>query len=157
MHIAIALSAAALPDATWTTVHIAHAALEAGHHVHFVRPDHLEVTVRGAVTALARSYVGPAPGREALASMLRRPAVSLQHVDLAIAGLLLLRVNPPTAAAMRLGTLAQQRGVSVVNDPAGILRTRSKAWLATLPPDVPPPPLGGHPPAPLRPPVSGGL
>ena len=50
-----------------------------------------------------------------------------------------MRVNPLSLAAEQFCLLAQEQGVHVVNDPAGAARTRAKAWLASLPADVPRP------------------
>jgi len=76
---------------------------------------------------------------EDLAHVLNRGVLPRRHLELLDSDLLLVRVNPLRFGTLSLLLLARQRGVRVVNDPIGLARSRSKAWLASLP-DVPAPP-----------------
>lgn len=138
MRFAILLSNVEQVEPTWTTMHLAHAALQAGHGVRFIEPRDYEVTSRGQL--VARSYVAepPSPGREELCDALAGRNLQRRYAALDSCEILLIRVNPLTEAVLNLALLASELGVQVVNDPVGIARTHSKAWLAGLR-DVPRP------------------
>ncbi len=138
MRIAIAVNNVQQVEATWTTLHLAHRALEQGHSVRFIETRDYEITSRGQL--VARAYVAdpPSPGHLALGAALLDRALPRRYTTLESCDLLLLRVNPLTEAMLNMALVAQELGVAVVNDPTGIARTRSKAWLAGLS-DVPRP------------------
>ncbi len=132
MRVAIALNNVQQVERTWTTLHLAHRALEQGHAVRFIEPRDYEITSRGQL--VARAYVAdpPSPGHDALGQALSERALPRRYTTLESCDILLLRVNPLTEAMLNLALVAQELGVMVVNDPTGIARTRSKLWLAGL-------------------------
>jgi len=135
---AVALQRSPRLGPTWTTVHLAHAALEAGHRVWFLAPEEAEITRRGRLVCRVGEIAGPPPDREQLAARLVNGELTRRYVELDRCDLLLLRLNPLTDAALAVALMAREHGVPVVNDPTGLAMTRSKAWLATLV-DVPRP------------------
>lgn len=136
--LAIALQRTARLSPTWTTVHLAQAALAAGHRLWFLAPEDVEVSRRGRLLARVGELSGKQLDRETLTARLLRGDLRRRYVELASADLLLLRLNPLTNGALAAALLAREAGVPVINDPAGLALTRSKAWLATLA-DVPRP------------------
>ena len=138
MRIAFAISNAELVQETWTTTHLACRALEGGHTVLFIEPRDLEITARGQLVARAAIVEQPTP-RAALAAALAGRSVPRRYVGLLTCDLLLLRLNPLPESLLNLLLIAEDQGLRMVNPPGGVLRTRSKAWLATLT-DVPRPP-----------------
>jgi glutathione synthase len=138
MILAIAMQRGARLTPTWTTLHLAHAALASGHRVWFLAPEDVEIGRRGVLLARVGEAARPPQEREELAAMLLGGALQRRHVELGRAQVLLLRLNPLSAGALVVAMLAREAGVEVVNDPAGLALTRSKAWLATLT-DVPRP------------------
>lgn len=139
MRVAILLNNVEQVELTWTTLHLAAAALACGASVRFIEPRDPELTSRGQLVARAYVVEPPGPGFEALHAALVGRALPRRYVTLESCELLLLRVNPLTEPLLNLALLAQELGVRVVNDPTGVARTRSKSWLAGLP-DVPRPP-----------------
>lgn len=123
---------------TWTSSHLAVAALQMGHRVRLLEPWGHEVTEGGRIVARAWVFDEPVASRPAMLSALKERRVARRFIELRQLDLLLLRVNPLTPTALQAALLAQEAGVSVVNDPMGTLLTRSKAWLAALR-DVPRP------------------
>lgn len=138
MRIAIAVNNVQQIERTWTTLHLARHALEAGHSVRFIESRDYEITSRGQLVARAFVAEPPAPSHDALASALAMRELPRRYTTLESCDLLLLRVNPLSESMLNLALVAQELGVQVVNDPTGIARTRSKAWLAGLA-DVPRP------------------
>ncbi|NOY25277.1 MAG: hypothetical protein GXP62_05335, partial [Oligoflexia bacterium] len=114
------------------------AALRAGHRLWFLAPEDVEITRRGKLVARVAEMLGPVPDRATLTQRLTAGKLPRRYVELPRADLLLLRLNPMTDGALAIALLAREAGVTVVNDPAGLALTRSKAWLATLV-DVPRP------------------
>ncbi len=139
VRIAFAITRAASIDETWTTVHLARAALERGFGVRFIEPWDFEIDARGRVIARAHAYDSPASG-EAIGQGLSRRRAPRRYVDLEKVDMLLMRAAPLDLGVLAFAELAKERGVRVVNDPAGLMRVTHKAWLASLPADVPRPP-----------------
>ena len=83
---------------TWTSAHLAHAALEAGHEVRLFEPWSHEVTEHGRLVARAWALAGPSGSRAELIRKIRRGALPRRYVGLASLDRLFLRVNPLTAA-----------------------------------------------------------
>lgn len=135
---AIALQRSARLSATWTTVHLAWAALAQGHRLWFFSPEDAEISRRGILRMRVGELDAPVQDREVLTSRLMAGELRARHVDLLRADLMLLRLNPLSPTAMVVALMAREAGMPVVNDPVGLGLTRSKAWLATLP-DVPHP------------------
>jgi glutathione synthase len=136
VRIGIVLSSAAAASVTHSTVHLAQAALEAGHLLRVLEPWDFEVDPRGRVRGRAHVFDEPLAegdaGREALVAALIGRAALRRNVEVDRLDVLLLRVNPLDEAVVTYAQLAQAAGVRVVNAPDTILRTSHKAWLATL-------------------------
>ncbi len=139
MRLVFVVSSTLVMDATWTTLHLAQGALDEGHAVLFTEPRSFEITAAGRLVVRAWAATGRSSSRAELATLLARGALPYRHTVLGPGDLLLLRVNPLTPAMLNFALVAQDRGIAVLNDPAGVARTRAKTWLATLP-GVPRPP-----------------
>jgi len=139
MQIGMLISSAAVIRPTWTTAHLAHAALLAGHTVRFFEPGSMEVTTQGRVVVKAHVIDAPMSGPTEVADKLAHYQLTRRYVDIGGLDLLLMRANPLTNTVQNLALMAMERGVRVVNNPTGIALTRSKSWLASLP-EVPRPP-----------------
>jgi len=129
VRIGFAITRAASVESSWTTIGLASAALRRGWEVRFIEPWDFEVDPEGRLLARCHAFsspVEPEPMAEALASrQASRRFVNLPQLDL-----LLLRAAPLSTRILTFASLAQERGVRVVNDPAGLLRVTHKAWLA---------------------------
>jgi glutathione synthase len=139
VRLGIVITRAALMDATWTTLALARAALDRGHEVRLIERTDIEVDPKGRVIARAFSFDPPGPAVESMADDLRMRLADRRFVDLERLDLLLLRSAPLSAELLGFAQLLRDRGVAVVNDPDGLSRLSSKAWLASLP-GVPTPP-----------------
>ena len=138
MRVAIAVNNVSALTPTWTTVHLIDAFLEAGHEVRIIEALELDVSPDGTLVARTWRLDPPSPGIEAVTRMLQRRTARRARCVLRECDLLLLRVNPLRLDVLTFGLLAEEQGVRVVNSPAGLARTSSKSWLATLT-DVPRP------------------
>lgn len=138
LRIGIAIHRAPSLDASFTTVHLALAALRRGHVVRFIERQDFEIDPAGAL--LARAYVLDAPPSDvdALAALLARADGPRRIIDVEDLDLLLLRVTPYDPAVLAFAGIARDRGVRVINDPDGAALVSSKAWLASQR-DVPTP------------------
>jgi glutathione synthase len=138
MRIGIAVTRAASMDHTWTTLHLAQAALRRGHAVRFIEPADYEIHEDGEVLVRGSCFDEPAlPAAMAEALQSRtapRRIAPIEHLDL-----LLLRAAPVDTAVLTFAAIARARGVPVVNDPAGALAVGHKGWLASIP-GLPTPP-----------------
>lgn len=132
MRIAFAISRASSVDESWTTVHLARAALDRGDHVRFVEPWDFEIEESGRVVARSHAFDTPTSSDEIAIRLVERSAVR-RHVDLENVDLLMIRASPLDLAVLTFATLARERGVQVVNDPLHVVRVSHKGWLATLP------------------------
>ena len=139
MQIGMLISSATVIRPTWTTAHLAQAALAAGHSIRFIEPGSMEVTVQGRVVTQAYVLDAPEASPGVLANKLSSRQLTRRYVDVGSLDLLIMRANPLTSTVQNLALMAQERGVRVVNDPTGIARTRSKTWIASLR-EVPRPP-----------------
>ena len=138
MQIGMLISSAAVIRPTWTTAHLAHAALLAGHTIRFIEPHDMEVTTHGRLVTRAHVLEHPLASPTEVAQQLSGLHLTRRFIEIATLDLLFMRANPLTPAVLNLALMAQEWGVRVVNDPMGIARTRSKTWLAALQ-DVPRP------------------
>ena len=132
MQIGMLISSAAVIRPTWTTAHLAHAALLAGHSVRFIEPHDMEVTTHGRLVTRAHVLDHPMGSPTEVAQQLSGLNLIRRFVEIPTLDILFMRANPLTPAVLNLALLAQEWGVRVVNDPIGIARTRSKTWLAAL-------------------------
>lgn len=132
MRLVIVISGASLLDATYTTVHIATAALDRGHPVRFVEPWDFEVDPAGRLLARAHALDEPVASREALVQLLDRREASRRYVEFGPGDVVLLRINPFDPAVVSYAQMARRSGARVHNDPSTILLTGHKGYLATL-------------------------
>lgn len=140
MKVAFAITRAASVDDTWTTVHLAVAALARGWQVRFVEPWDFEIDPTGALVARAHAFDRPTDAAT-LARRLASREAPRRFVDLRGVDLLLLRASPLDNALLTFAMIAQSLGVRVVNDPAGLVRVSHKGWLASIPGAPTPPSL----------------
>ena len=139
MRVLLLLTSAAAVDPTWSSVHLADAALRVGLPLRVFEPGDFEITRAGRLVARAWCFEPPSFGVPSLAGAIAGRAAPRRYVELAPGDTLFMRVNPFTAGVEQLCLMAQEHGVSVINDPAGVSRTRGKSWLATLPAAIPRP------------------
>ncbi len=132
MKVGFVIARASSLDTTWTTVHLAAAALKRGLSVRFIEPWDFEVDASGRLIARAHSFDEPISA-EALVVALTERQAPRRYVDLSRLDLLLLRTAPLDAGTLAFAAMVRDRGVRVVNDPDGILRVSHKAWLASCP------------------------
>lgn len=132
MRVGIVISNAVATSPTHSTVHIALAALRAGHIVRFIEPWDFEVAPDGRLHARAHCFEDAPTSREELSRQLIERQAARRSIEVDRLDLLLLRVNPLHDAVHSFALLAQQAGVRVLNDPASLPRTNHKGWLATL-------------------------
>lgn len=123
-------------DVTWTTLALVQAALDRGHSVRVIERTDFEVDPSANLVARAFAFEPPGQGVDDLVVRLRRRTAERRYVDVATLDLLLLRSAPLITPLLTFAQLAQERGVPVVNDPSGLVKVTSKAWLAGLA-DVP--------------------
>jgi glutathione synthase len=138
MRLALIVTSVAGMDPTWTTIHLIHAAVAAGHTVRLAEPQDFEVTAAGRLVMRAWCLDHPIVDRIELTRRITHSELPRRYVDVGGCDRLLIRVNPLSADLVHYALLAQDAGVTVINDPMGLMRTRSKSWLATLT-DVPRP------------------
>lgn len=139
MRLVVLVSSAAAAAPTHTTVHVVAAALARGDAVRLVEPWDLEIDERGRLQLRAFVLDGHVPDREAIVATLRARTAPRRSVEALAHDVMLLRVNPIDTAVVAFAQLAAHAGLLVLNDPDALLRTTHKAWLASLPPEVPRP------------------
>lgn len=138
MRIAFAITRATSVGGTWTTVHLAHAALERGDTVRFIEPWDYEIDGKGRIIARSHAFDHP-ESAERIADALVHRTAPRRYVDLERIDLLMLRAAPLDLTLTTFAELVKGRGIPVVNDPAGLVSVSHKAWLASLQ-GVPTPP-----------------
>lgn len=144
-HLGFAINRASALDASWTTVHLIHAALRRRHIASVIESFDFEVDERGSVIARAFSFTPPLRGRgavlsaEHIAEALQQRTAPRRYLRLNALDTLLLRAAPLDTQLLSFAMLAWQAGVEVVNHPSGLMLASPKTWLATLS-DVPTPP-----------------
>ncbi len=124
---------------THTTAHLLAAGVAAGWSVRVVEPTGIDIDERGRVQARGWVLDGIDADREALVGRLRGGQASRRQFDASNLDVLVLRVNPLDTGLLAMAQMLAQRGVVVLNEPAGMLRTCHKSWLASLPAEVPRP------------------
>lgn len=129
MKVGFAITRAASIDETWTTVHLARAALEQGALVRFVEPWDFEVDGSGRFIARSYSFDEPVDAA-AMAEALSQRTAARRYVDVARLDVLLLRAAPLDTTILAFACLAREQGVRVVNEPAGLMMVTHKGWLA---------------------------
>jgi glutathione synthase len=139
MRIAIVVTSVRSIDATWTTTHLAHAALAAGHTLRIVEVHDFEITNSGRMVGRAWCLDHPIEHVEEVGRAISHRYLERRYIELTACDIILLRVNPLPWHILQLASMARAEGVPVINNPAGICTTRGKAWLASLT-DVPTPP-----------------
>ncbi len=124
---------------THTTVHLLAAAREAGWAVRVVEPTDFDIDERGRVQLRAFVLDELPPDRDLIVARLRARDLERRQLEASTLDVLVLRVNPLDTAVVAMAQLVAAAGVAVVNDPAALVRTTHKSWLASLPPEVPRP------------------
>jgi glutathione synthase len=132
--------------ATYTTLHLAFAAHRRGHDVAFVSVDALSHDGTHVWGTLVRPPGGRIANAQAYARALagkgvRREAARLDDFDVVF-----LRNNPNVGGAdadgfnpaIEFGRRLKQSGVTVFNDPDGLVRAGSKMYLAGFPAEIRP-------------------
>ena len=132
MRIAIVVNNTAALTPTWTTIHLIDAFLKAGHEIRLIEALELDVTQSGQLRGRAWCLDPPSTGIKAITRMLQRRSGRRELLAISTCDLLMLRVNPLRNAILTFALLTEEAGVPVINAPAGLARTSSKAWLATL-------------------------
>src|SRR5687767_4344184 len=132
MKLGIAITRAASVEASWTTLHLARAALLRGWAVRFIEPWDFEIDHRGQLIARAHAFDAPCDPAD-LADALARRTAQRRFVDVRALDLLLLRASPLDQVVVTFAMHAQDLGVRVVNDPTGALQVSHKGWLAAQP------------------------
>ena len=138
MNVAIAINSVAALTPTWTTLHLADAFLRKGSSVFII--EGLEIAIhRGNLIGRAwRLDPSSSSSPKGVLQLLKSKKITREEFPISECELLLLRLNPLPRHALNFALLAQEANVQVINDPTGIARTSSKAWLASLE-DVPRP------------------
>lgn len=120
-----------------STAMLANALLAEGESVVVMGVDDLGMDDRGHVVARARKAIAT-PDTGAMVEALRRAPSSERRLD--ALDLVLCRTNPARderaglhAGALQLLQVAAERGVAVRNDPHGLARAASKAYLGLFP------------------------
>ncbi len=134
MRLGFAISRAGSIEPTWTTAHIACKALERGHSVRFIEPWDFEVDPLGRLVARSHA-LDPEEGAvtpEELCRQLQGRLARRRFVELTRLDALLLRINPLDLAVVTYAQAARKAGVVVLNDPATLVRTSHKSFLAQL-------------------------
>jgi glutathione synthase len=121
---------------TFGTIYLAQAALRRGHDVGFVGIDDLSLLPDDEVVATITRPRRSAASNEELCALLANDA-DRQEESLDRFDVVFLRYNPGGTlrgnAAVDFGWRLQLRGTLVVNDPDGIRRAASRAYLSGLP------------------------
>ena len=132
MQVCFLVSKAISMDCTWTTVHLAVAALREGHTVGFLDRTDLSVEANGELRTRFSKFNDPGTTAEEMVQALksRRAARVSRPIDYFDS--LFLRVRPFPDSLKTLMLLAREQGVCIFNDPIGLIRTSPKSWLATL-------------------------
>lgn len=138
MRIGFVITRGASLDVTWTTPALIMAALARGHQVRLLERTDFEIDGSGQLVARVWCLDPPGPSLEALIRGLSRRTIRRSYVAVSKLDLLFMRSTPLNMDLLSFALMAQEQGVRVVNDPAGMLRVSSKAWLAGVP-DVPTP------------------
>lgn len=132
MRLGIVITRASSVTATWTTVALARAALARGHDVRILERTDFQIDPSGQLIARGFALDGPVPEPEDLAEALRRRTLRRCFIDITRLDVLLLRSTPLCPDLIAFAQIARDRGVRVLNDPDGLVRVTSKAWLASL-------------------------
>jgi glutathione synthase len=148
MRIGLVISDRGLTRPIDTSLLLAFEAARAGHRAVVWGIGDLTVHDDGRMLARAVEVPRPAPATAAeLHAHLVAPSTPADWVDVSELDLLLLRVDPNDGpggrtwshhTTIQLGQRARDVGVDVVNDPAGLLRSLDKSYLARLPREVVP-------------------
>ncbi len=151
MRVCFVVNSVRTQRATYTTVHLAHAAARLGHDVGFVSVDDLsqghgptdDSHVFGEVV---RARPGRTRDTAAYAKALTAADAPKEYARLSDFDVVFLRNNPHVGTgaadafnpAIEFGRRLKQAGVMVVNDPDGLLRAGSKMYVAGFPTEIRP-------------------
>ena len=93
-------------DATWTTTHLAHAALAAGHMLRIIEAHDFEITSTGRMVARAWCLDRPIVHVDETGRTISQRAMERRYVELTACDMILLRVNPLPWHILQLATMA---------------------------------------------------
>lgn len=146
MRICFVVNSIKTQRATYTTAHLAFAAQCRGHEVALVSVDGLshggDCQIFGQIARVAPNAAADMAG---FITALKASSAKPEHVVLNDFDVVFLRNNPLVGGssirfnpAIEFGRRLRQSGVTVVNDPEGMLRAGSKMYLAGFPPAIRP-------------------
>jgi glutathione synthase len=147
MRICFVVNSVRTQRSTYTTVHLGFAAHRRGHDVAFVSVDHLSHDGAEVWGALVRAKGGRRiKSTVSYAKELRRAYVKRELERLDGFDVVFLRNNPNVGGpegdgfnpAIEFGRRLKQCGVTVWNDPDGVVRAGSKMYLAGFPVEIRP-------------------
>lgn len=133
MKIGIAIARATAASETWTTIHLARAALDRGHQVRFIEPWDFQIDRKHRLLARAHMFNPPSPSASDMVSALTGRLAERTMLQVDKLDLLMLRIAPLHPSVLTFALLAKEAGVRVVNDPVGIVQVSHKSWLASIP------------------------
>ena len=133
MVVGFAIIRASAIKSTWSTLHLARAALELGHEVLFIEPWDFQVDTTAGLMARAHSFFGEPLSAERMVEQLTSRTTKRTIVALANLDILLVRAAPLDQTVLTFALLAEADGVEVVNSVSGSMLVSHKAWLASLP------------------------
>lgn len=123
---------------TMTTAMLIRGAANRDHQVYVCGVDQLELSGDGKLRALA-APAAASESPQAMVEALRKASVGPIEVETLDA--MMLRTNPARdshgahGSALSLARLARERGVVVINDPAGLARAKTKLYMAQRVPE----------------------
>lgn len=132
MRIGFVIAHGGAVDATWTTIHLAKAALDRGDTVRFVEPWDFEVTPERRLIARAHAFDAPLSA-DAMVAALNDRTADRRYVTIGDLDALFLRIASLDRPVLAFARMAEEHGVAVINAPGGLLATAHKGWLASLP------------------------
>lgn len=139
MRIGVVISSCGGLSPTHTTAHLLAAALAAGWGVRVVEAQDFDVDERGRIQIRAAVLDGLEADRDVIVDRLRARNLPRRQVDATTFDVVVLRVSTLDPALVAMAQAMAERGVCVLSDPAGLVLTSHKSWLAGLPSGVPRP------------------
>lgn len=131
MRIGIVITRASALGPSWTTTHLIHALLAAGHSVRVVEGGDFELDPRGRLMARATALDKPLDKSTICEHIARRKGARV-FVEVPQLNALVIRINPLDAAVLAFAQLAAHAGVCVLNDPFHLPAVSHKSFLLAL-------------------------
>ena len=123
---------------SYTTTHLAAAAVHAGFRTLFIDTDGFTLDPCGRILARAHAVPDGADRPGMLAEAARDGAFPSGLVDMNQLDAVLLRNNPARRTVLDFARALRERGTLVLNDPDGIAAGAGKLYLESLPPAMKP-------------------